>query len=143
MITDQYHLFELTADGDTLRSITKADGLVPVTDFERQEALDRFDWFAAQGGKIDPSRIPEEKPPVDWFFLDDEGQVWVARASTSRDTVQLLDIFNANGQFLGTVVAPFRLQQSPLPVVREGVLFGVVLSDLDVPYVVRAKIEKQ
>lgn len=142
LITDQYRLLELTASGDTLRSITKSDDPIPVTDAERQEALDGLDWFTDQGGKIDASKIPHQKPPVDWFFLDDEGEVWVARATTRDQTDQPFDVFNPMGQLLGTVTVPFRLQMSPSPIVREGALYGVVRGELDVPYVVRATIRK-
>ena len=140
LITDRYHLLELTAGGDTLRSITKADDLIPVTDAERQEALDGLEWFTAQGGKIDASKLPHEKPPVEWFFLDDEGRAWVARATTRDETTRAFDVFNPVGQFLGTVMAPFRLQMSPQPIVRGGMLYGVARGELDVPYVVRAAI---
>ena len=53
---------------------------------------------------------------------------------------QPFDVFNPTGQYLGTVVAPFRLQASPSPFVRDGALYGVIRDELDVQFVVRARI---
>lgn len=140
LLTDQYRMFELTAEGDTLRSLSMTVDPLPVTSQEKSDALDGLEWFTNQGGRVDPSRIPEHKPAVSWFFLDDEDHIWVARTTTQGAVDQPFDIFNPTGQYLGTVVAPFRLSSSPIPFVRDGALYGVVRDDLDVPYVVRARI---
>ena len=142
LITDQYRLFELTADGDTLRALTKTYNPVGITSQEKTEALDGLRWFTDQGGKVDPSRMPDHKPAASSFFIDDEDHLWVARVTPYDAEEQPFDVFSPTGQYLGTVVAPFKLQVSPIPFVRNGVLYGIVRDDMDVQYVVRARIEK-
>ena len=140
LITDQYRMFEFTTGGDTLRSVTTSFDPLSVTSQERADALEDLKWFTDQGGRVDLSRIPDQKPAAGFFFLDDQDHAWVSRITAESDEDQSLDVFNPTGQYMGTIVAPFRLQPSPIPFVREGSLYGVVLDELDVPYVVRARI---
>lgn len=54
-----------------------------------------------------------------------------------------LDLFNAEGRFLGTLRLPFALRGSiSEPIVREGVLYGVTSDEAGVPYVVRGRVVK-
>ena len=46
------------------------------------------------------------------------------------------------GRFFGSVRLPFALGSVQAPIVRDGVLYGVVRDALDVPYVVRARVVK-
>lgn len=142
LITDQYRLIEFGPAGDTLRVVTKAHEPVAVTSQERTEALDGLNWFTAQGGKVDASKIPDEKPLASAFFVDDAGYLWVALEPGPDVAQQPFDVFNPDGQFLGTIVAPFRLQTSPSPIVRDDLLYGIVRDEMDVQYVVRARIAK-
>ncbi len=102
----------------------------------------RLEWFTRQGGKVDRSKFPSVKPALDDFFLDDDGNIWVRRvtAEASLDD-RLFDIFDADGRFLGQVTLPFPLEESPMPIVRDGVIYAVTEDELEVPYVVRARIE--
>lgn len=138
LLTDQYRLIELSLAGDTLRSITQPADLIPVSERERADALEDLEWFTDQGGRVDPSEIPTRKPAVGWFFLDDLDHIWVART----EEADLFDVFDPVGRFLGVIEVPFALQESPEPVVRGGLLYGVVRDEYDVPYVVRARIDR-
>lgn len=69
LVTDQYRLFELTPDGDTLRTITRAFTPLPVTAEDRARIPEQLKWFTDQGGRIDPSKIPDTKPPLGFFFI--------------------------------------------------------------------------
>ena len=142
LITDQYRLLEFGPDGDTLRVVTKAHQPIPVSSEERAEALNRLRWFTEQGGQVDASKIPDGKPLAESFFVDQGGFVWVALDGADDAGEQAFDVFNPTGQFLGTVVAPFRLQVSPTPVVRGDLLYGVVRDELEVPYVIRARLTR-
>lgn len=142
LFTDQYRMFELSAEGDTIRTVTKAHSSLPVTSRERKQALDRLKWFTDQGGRVDPSRIPDHKPPVSSFFVDEDGDAWVMHNPPEADTTRSFDVFNAEGQYLGVVDVPMRLQASPVPFVRDGKLYGVVSDSLGVQYVVRAGVVK-
>lgn len=141
LITDQYRLMEFSPEGDTLRVITKVAEAIPVSPEERTQALDGMDWFTQQGGKIDASKIPQVKPLASSFFIDQQDFVWVAR-DEGTETRRAFEVFNPTGQYLGTVVVPFRLQISPTPVVKDDVLYGVARDALDVPYLVRGRIHK-
>ena len=142
LVTEQYRLIELAPDGDTLRSITRAFEPQPVTAADREQAREDLKWFTDQGGQIDLSKIPATKPPVSSFFVDDEGHIWVARVTAPEETGRLHDVFDPEGRFLGTVELPFPLSRSPTPIVRNGVLHGVIEDELGVEYVVRATVEK-
>lgn len=138
LITDEYRLIELGLAGDTLRTVTKASGHVPVSAEERAEAIENMRWFTDQGGRIDPAEIPSHKPSVNWFFLDEFDHIWVART----DEAGLFDVFDPVGRFLGAVTMPFGLQEVPTPIVRDGLLYGVVEDEYGVQYVVRARLER-
>jgi len=142
IVTDQYRLFEVNADADTLRTITREFEPIPVTAADRDEARENLEWFVSQGGSIDLSKIPGTKPPVGSFFRDDEGHTWV-EVTTSRDEEgHVFDVFDAEGRYLGPVHLPFPLSTSPLPVLRDGVLHGIVRDEMEVTYVVRARVVK-
>lgn len=142
MIADQYRLFELDSSGDTLRTITRSFTPLPVTAADRERAREDMKWFTDQGGRFDPSRLPAHKPPTRGFFFDDERHVWVERTPGDDEELRrVFDLFDPDGRFLGTVRLPFALWMS-VPVVRESRLYAVTRDDLDVPYVVRARIER-
>ncbi|HEX7052241.1 MAG TPA: 6-bladed beta-propeller [Longimicrobiales bacterium] len=142
LITDQYRLFEVGPDGDTLRTITRAFEPIPVTAADLEQAREDLKWFTDQGGRVDWSKIPDTKPPVQTFFFDDEDDIWVERVTSSDMRGRVFDVFDPVGRYLGAVRLPFALTTSPPPVVRDGVLYGVTRDELDVAYVVRARIVK-
>jgi len=138
----EYRLFELAwLSGDTLRTITRQWNALPVTDEDLDRAMDEMDWFVDMGGKIDRSRIPSTKPAFDSFFVDPLDRVWVIRVTDRQETEnRQLDVFDTDGRFLGTVELPFRLADYPDPIVRGDYMIAVVEDELEVPYVVRARI---
>ena len=83
------------------------------------------------------------------LFLDDEGNIWVERfVASEEDEGRLFDLFDPEGRFLGTLRLPFSLHRvgqrsRPAPLVRNGVLHAVTKDELDVSFVVRARIEKK
>ncbi len=139
LITDEYRMFEIGSEGDTLRSLTKTFEPVPVTAQDRNVALEDLKWFVDQGGRVDPSVIPDHKPPTTSFFLDDRGNLWVARTTDSSESA-IFDVFEGSGRFLGPIEVPFGLQVSPVPFVVGDALYGVTVDELGVQYVVRARI---
>ena len=142
LVTDQYRLFELDASGDTLREVTKTFAPIPVASPERVAALEELESFTQAGGKIDLSRIPDHRPAVRSFFVDTAGDLWVERATPYGDKRVTFDVFNSVGQYLGGVEIPFALQMDPPPIIRGGMLYGVIRDSLDVQYVIRARIAK-
>ncbi len=141
LYTGTYELVEITAGCTPLRRVTKEYEPIPVTSADREEIRDRFDWFIEQGGTIDEARNPRNKPVVENFFRDDEGNLWVMH-SESGDSGSLFDIFNAEGQFLGEVGLPFNLDIHSGVIVQDGLLFGVTEDEEEGQMVVKVRIQK-
>jgi hypothetical protein len=142
MLTGEYRLFELTPQGDTVRTITRAFSPLPVTDEDRARAREDLKWFTDQGGQADWSRLPDTKPATRDFFLDDEANLWVEPVTADADRGYVRDVFDPEGRFLGTLRLPFPLASFPPPIVRHGMLYGVVRDELDVAYIVAARVVK-
>ena len=146
LLTDRYELIEMTTGGEVLRRVTKEHEPIPVTDEEREQAIENLEWFTSQGGQIDRSKFPRSKPSTASFFIDDAGNLWVEQqvaASDSDNAGRLFDLFDPEGRYLGTLRLPFSLAWSrPEPIVREGILYGVTSDEVGVQYVVRARIAK-
>ena len=146
LLTARYELTEMTTGGEVLRRVTKDHEPIPVTDEEREEAIENLDWFTSQSGRIDRSKFPKSKPSTASFFIDDEGNLWVEQqvaASDADNAGHLFDLFDAEGRYLGTLRLPFSLAWSrPVPIGRKGVLYGVTSDEIGVLYVVRARIVK-
>jgi len=144
MITDQYRLFELNADGDTLRTITRAFTPPPVTTADRDRAQEEVQWLIDQGAAFDPASLPRTKPPVQHFFFDEESHIWVELAAADDDELSpMVDVFDQEGRFLGSLRLPFVRSTMVPPIFRDGRVYTVIHDDLDVQYVVRARIERQ
>ena len=146
LLTDRYEFLEMTTGGEVLRRVTKDHEPIPVTDEEREQAIDNLEWFTSQGGQIDRSKFPKSKPSTASFFIDDAGNLWVEQqvaASDSDNAGRLFDLFDPEGRYLGTLRLPFSLAWSrPEPIVRDGILYGVTSDEVGVQYVVRARIAK-
>ena len=146
LLTARYELTEMTTAGEVLRTVTKDHEPIPVTDEDREGAIADLEWFTNQGGQIDQTKFPTTMPVTASFFIDDERNLWVERrvaAFDAHDKGRLFDLFNAGGNYLGTLRLPFELAGSiPEPIVRGGVLYGITSDEAGVPYMVRAGIVK-
>lgn len=140
MLTDDYRMFEIDEDGDTLRTITREFTPLPVTVEDREAAQEDMEWFIEQGGQVDWSKLPTTKPATESLFFDDEGRIFVRPITPRSEEGRRLDVFDPIGRFLGSLTLPFSLASNPSPIIRNGVLYGVTRDELDVSYVVRAKI---
>jgi len=142
MLTGEYSITQLSLEGDTLRRISREYEPLRVSEEDVDSAMVGLDWFVRHGGKVDRSRIPDTKPATDEFLLDDQGNIWVLPVAGRAEEGRVVDIFDPEGRFLGRIGLPFRLSTNPPPVFREGYLYAVTEDELEVPYVVRARIEK-
>jgi hypothetical protein len=143
VLTGPYELYRVTGQEDTVRKVTKPFERIPVTGEDVDSALVGLEWFTRQGGKVDRSRIPSVKPAIRQLFVADDGHVWVAPMTANReDEGYTFDIFEPEGRYLGPLRLPFALSGYPSPVIRGDVLVGVTRDELEVPYVVRARIVK-
>lgn len=142
MLTDEYRLFEITPEGDTLRTIMREFTPLAVTEADMEQAREGLESFIRNGGKVDWSKIPSTKPATEEFYFDDEGNVWVRTVTVQDDRGRVFDIFDPQGRFLGTVRTPFALAPYRKPLFRNGALYGIVEDELEVPHIVRARVEK-
>jgi sugar lactone lactonase YvrE len=137
----EYRIYQRTMAGDTVRVISREYDHLPVTEADIDAAIERLDWFTRQGGKIDRTRFPSTKPALNTFFSDDVGRMWVSPVTDEEDTGRIWDVFDPDGRYLGQITLPFTLVRYPIPLFRDGMIYGVTEDELEVPYVVRARID--
>jgi sugar lactone lactonase YvrE len=137
--TDRYRIALQDVRGDTLRIIERAHQPLPVTAEDRRKAIEGLAWFTEQGGKVDASRIPSVKPALGSFFTDDQGYLWVWPTTTSEDAGPVLDVFDPEGRYLGRVRLPFPVGYFR-PLIVGDRIYAITQDELEVPYVVRARI---
>jgi sugar lactone lactonase YvrE len=142
-LTGPYELYRVSGTGDTARKVTKPFERASVSGEDVDSALAGLDWFTRQGGKVDRSRIPSQKPAIRSLLVAQDGYLWVEPLTPDRqDQGRLFELFDPEGRYLGRVRLPFQLSGYPTPVIRGEVLVGVTRDELEVPFVVRARIVK-
>lgn len=132
-----------TPPGDTTLVIVSRRPATQVTDAERDSAMaeitGRLEGQIPSDARLDASKIPSFKPPVQGLSLDDHGRLW-ARLSGPGAEPTVYDIFNRDGTHAETVSLPFSVDVSIPPVTRGDELWAVVTDEFDVQYVVRARM---
>jgi hypothetical protein len=139
-ITAPYRIYQRRLGGDTVRIIERAYEPLPVAAADRDSEIAHLDWFTKQGGQVDASRIPKVKPAFDRFFLDDVGNLWVDPVTPRSDDDRVFDVFDPDGRYLGRARSNFPIVGTP--VFRGERLYAVTGDENDIPYVVRARIER-
>lgn len=141
-ISGEYRVTRFTATGDSTLIVLREYQPVAVTTSDRERVLARYrQTFSESGTPLDESLVPAFHPALHGMWVDDRGHLWVV--PVSADTANMLvDVFDPTGRYLGAVrtsMTPRMLR--PQPVVRDGRLYYVATDALDVPYVVRERIE--
>jgi hypothetical protein len=101
-----------------------------VTQAERQALLEdeEYEELRVEGGPQIfaefASLIPDTKPPIQGFFLDDEDRVWIIRTESPPRETRPMDVYLPDGTLLG--VARTALEPEPRPRMRRGLLVGVI-----------------
>lgn len=139
-ITDEYRIVTQNLAGDTVRITERALRPIPVTAAERAEALDGLKGFIRDGGEVDASRIPSTKPVINDFMIDDLGYLWVWLQQEESEAATY-DVFDPDGLFLGSIASPTPVMTRPRPVFHGDHVYGFTVDELDVPYLVRLRIE--
>jgi hypothetical protein len=141
--TGSYELFRVNARGDTVRRVTQPFEPVAVTGEDVDSAVAGMEWFTQQGGKIDRSRIPGVKPAVERLLVAEDGYLWVEPNTAARaDRGRLFEVFDPEGRYLGRVRLPFPVRRWTPIIIRGDRFVAVTEDDLEVPFVVRARIVK-
>ncbi len=137
-----YRIGKSVAGGDTTLIVAAVRPPVPVTPTERDSVIAQVRESLEEIGvtkEMDWSRIPEVKPSLETVFTSAEGNLWVGIPSPSGGTDY--DVFSRDGSYLGTVAAhTLDLLDWLYPVVKGDMFLAVVTDELDVPYVIRARI---
>ena len=128
--------------GDTLLVVETQRPPFPVSGTERDSVIAEVRaWLREQGveTEADWSRIPDVKPAVLDLVTSAEGNLWVRTSSPGGGITY--DVLAPDGAYLGsTAPAPLATVFWLSPVIRGDYYWTVVFDELDVPYVVRAKI---
>lgn len=128
--TADFALHETTYGGDTLRTV-RLDRPPP-----RLEGRERDSVAAAAG--IPARRLPAHKHAIENILADADGRIWV---DTDKGAARAWEVFDERGHYVGRVVSPVPVEKKPFPVFTAGMLTGVTLGELDVPYVVQLRID--
>jgi hypothetical protein len=138
-IADQYRIHHVTLTSDTIRIIAREYEPIPVIDTERQQAVERISEFMA-GRRFDESRIPVVKPAFESLGVDDSGFLWVRLPDSPARQGTLLDVFDPEGRFLGTLNTQEPLYRYSRFFVRGDILYYVTTDEFDVAYVIAEQI---
>lgn len=136
-----YRLVQRTLAGDTVRIVTKAYTPVPVTEADLAAVRERLGEFSSAEG-WDESRIPKTKPAFEMITLAEDGHLWVRLHGPHDEGATVFDVFDPEGRYLGAVRAPRELGVYTPLLIAPDVVYGVVRDELDVPQVVRWRIER-
>ena len=115
---------------------------VSVTKTERDDALSGLSRFRQVGGRVDPSRIPNVKPPMRSFFLDDANRIWLMPELANGATGRVLEVFDERGVQQMEITLPVQLSASPRPLFRHGHIYGIERDEFDVPYLVILRVPR-
>lgn len=137
-----YRVYRLTAEHDTLRVVEREYEPVAVTEADREQALEELDWFRERGGKVDPGRIPDEKPGIHQLFVDEVGHLWTQPYRPHGEPNRSFDVFDPAGRYLGRLTLPVAIEMTPEPVVTEDRIVALHRDDLDLPFVVVMRLER-
>ena len=140
--TASYRLARTSESGDTLVIIEASLPVQPVTAEDRSayvQSIVDSEPDNRRGAEAIAALMPDVKPILQAFFVDDEDRLWVQR-STANDTPPFYDLFSEDGDYLGSVRFAFEPAPYSKLWVRHGNIYTWVVDELDVPSVVRAPV---
>ena len=137
-----YRIARTGEEGDTLVVIEAGVPALPVTDEDRAAYIERAvedGPEARRAAEEVAALMPDVKPVLARMFVDDEGRLWVQRL-TPEDAPAFYDLYNENGDYLGSVRFAFTPAFSLYFWVQHGSIYTWVVDEMDVQYVVRAPV---
>jgi hypothetical protein len=139
-VNGEYRIIQGTFAGDTVRIIEHDFEPLPVRPEEVDSVLEVAREALNAGGRLDGPPSPGQKPAYHWFTVDDRGFLWVYPYVASDEAGRALDVFDPKGRYLGRVHAGFQFDPGFLPIIRGSMLYTVRRDEMDVEYIVRARI---
>jgi hypothetical protein len=86
---------------------------------------------------VESVTYPDTWPAYDQLLFDAAGRLWVRRSVHAGDSVIPRDVFGADGEYLGEVRFPSRLN---ILHIGADAVYGVERDEVDVPFVVRYRL---
>jgi hypothetical protein len=137
--TSEYGLARLDADGDTTLVVRVHMEPLPVTDEDRDEVLSRAregDADALNALQEVVATLPDVKPLIDGYILDDRRRLWVQRTVANGER-PVYDVFGLDGEFVASVRLDFEVTDYFPIRVRDGRIYALGESEVGAPVVLR------
>ena len=135
-----YRITRTGEDGDTLLVIEAGLPVQRVTAADRSSYVERMverQPELRRHAEAVAALMPDVKPILTGLFVDDEGRLWVERA-TPAEVPAFYDRFSEDGDYLGSVRLAFEPGRRIW--VQHGAIHTWVVDEMDIPYVVRAPL---
>ena len=142
VVTSRYEIDLYGADGVLLQTIRRDHAGPMVSSAERQREDFVIDSLAAyyeeQPFRVEyePGEIPEQKPPIDNLWFDENGRLWVKLWGTDGDSSARAHVYGAAGEFLFHAAWP-RDVSLHNGAIRGDVAIGFATDEFDVPEIVK------
>lgn len=134
----EYRVYLLSFRGDTLR-IVQRDDYQPVPLGPSHTGASAVPPVVTGGQVMEP---PAYQRIAASIIEEASGHLWIAHWSPVESQRTMLDVFSPEGEFLGPVEVPYRLDGNPRPVIRGGRLYAVVRDENDVQSLVIFKLHR-
>lgn len=127
-------------DGNIEKVITRAgERAPPLTPEQRARADSMIAADARRAGTVMPFSTPGRHPVLAGLEFDESGRLWVVRTALPGEPRQV-DVYDGDGNFVERIVYPAGLQLT-YAALSDTMIVGVIRDEMDVPYVVRLRLE--
>ncbi len=137
--TSAYRLARVSPVGDTLLVIQVDQSADLVTEEDARELRERMAERGQEYVKIGSelaALMPEYKPLLLGFWLDDGGRIWV-RVGSDPEAPARFDVFESDGNYLKSVLLDELMPPYLNPSIRGGRVYGITTDSLGAPVVFR------
>ncbi len=141
-VTSRYEIDLYGADGALLRTIRRDHSGPIVSNAERRREEFVIDSMTAVFEQYpfrveyEPGEIPEQKPPIDNLWFDEDGRLWVKLWDTDGDQLARAHVYGGDGEFRFHAAWP-RDVSLRHGAIRGDVAIGFTTDEFDVPEIVR------
>lgn len=103
---DAYELHQVRASGDTVLTVVRRTGSIPLSESAHEELADWVREMREQGIRGDESVLPTRYPYFSRIIVAEDGAVWVFR--DAPDGESHFEVFDPSGRYLGAVQTDLR-----------------------------------
>jgi len=137
----EYTIRRTSLAGDTLLVMGRSFDPVRIADEVRDEAIEGFrrDGMTAEPS-FSPALVPTFYPPFDRYSVGADGTLWVR--SERGDPQVVMDVFSADGRFLGSPEVPADFDQMFVHYMVGDRMYGTARDEWGLTYAVRLRIER-